>query len=131
YISMVYVLDLVEALLLAALSKKAEGKIYIIAEDKHYSWKEIQDAVAKALKVKAITLKIPRTVLFGAAILAELFSRTTGVNVLLNTHKVRELTGDWVCNIDKAGSELGFKPAYDISRGVELTAKWYKENKWL
>ncbi|OGF49773.1 MAG: hypothetical protein A2231_04525 [Candidatus Firestonebacteria bacterium RIFOXYA2_FULL_40_8] len=131
YLSMVYVMDLVEALLLSALSKKADGKIYIIAEDKHYSWKEIQDAVAKTLNVKSVTLKIPKSVLFGAALLAELFSGITGVNILLTTHKVRELTGDWVCNIKKAQEDLGFKPVYDINKGMELTAKWYNENKWL
>src|SRR3989339_667321 len=131
YLSMVFVLDLVEALLLSALSKKASGKIYIIAEDKHYSWKEIQDVVAGILEVKAITLKIPKTILFGAALIAELFSGVTGVNVLLTTHKVRELTGDWVCNIGRAKKDLGFKPLYDINKGMQLTAKWYKENNWL
>ncbi|MFH1074967.1 MAG: NAD-dependent epimerase/dehydratase family protein [Candidatus Firestonebacteria bacterium] len=131
YISMVYILDLVEALLLSALSEKANGKIYIIAEDKYYTWKEIQDAVAKALDVKAITIKIPRTILFSAAVIAELFSGITGKNVLLTTHKVRELTGDWVCNIGRAKEDLCFKPEYDIKRGMQLTAKWYMENKWL
>ncbi|OGF51869.1 MAG: hypothetical protein A2044_01325 [Candidatus Firestonebacteria bacterium GWA2_43_8] len=131
YLSMVYVEDLVSALLLAALSSKSAGKAYIIAEDKHYSWKEIQDAVAKTLNVRAFTLKIPKTVLMGSAILAELFSGVTGINVLLTTHKVRELTGDWVCNIGRAKEDLGFESKYDINRGMELTAKWYKENKWL
>jgi len=131
HISMIYVLDLVEAMLLAALSSIAAGKIYIIAEDKSYSWKEIQDVLAAILKVKAFTVKIPETVLFTAGFLAELFSKATGTGMLLTRQKVKELTGDWVCDISLAKKDLYFKPAYSMQKGMLETVKWYKENKWL
>lgn len=131
YISMVYVSDLVEAMMLAALSQKADGKVYIVAEDRCYSWKEIQDVVAEVLKVKAMTVRIPKTVLFTAAFFSELFSKATGKNLLLTINKVKEMTGDWVCDVSLAKRELGFKPEYSIKKGMEETVKWYKENKWL
>ena len=131
HISMIYVFDLVEAMLLAALSLAAEGKVYIIAEDRSYSWKEIQDVLAATLKVKAFTVKIPETVLFTAGFLAELFSKATGSGLLLTRQKVKEMTGDWVCDISLAKKDLFFKPAYSMEKGMIETVKWYKENKWL
>lgn len=131
HISMIYVSDLVEALLLSALTPKADGKTYIIAEDRCYSWKEIQDTLVAILKVKAVTVKIPKAVLFTAAFFAELFSKTTGVNLLLTTQKVKEMTGDWVCDISLAKKDLGFKPDYCLEKGLKETVRWYKDNKWL
>ena len=38
---------------------------------------------------------------------------------------------NWKCDISRARRELGYEPAYDLDRGVQLTIKWYKENKWI
>ena len=38
---------------------------------------------------------------------------------------------DWACDIGKARAELGYKPVYDIKKGIALTAQWYIENGWL
>ena len=38
---------------------------------------------------------------------------------------------NWRCDITPAINELGYKPNYDLTRGVEETIAWYKENKWL
>ena len=35
------------------------------------------------------------------------------------------------CYIAPAVSELGYRPRYDLSRGVREAVEWYKENKWL
>jgi len=131
YISLIYVSDLVEAMLLSALAPKADGKAFIVSEDRCYTWKEIQDTLASILGVKAFTIKIPGAVLFTAAFFAEMFSKTTGVDLLLTTQKVKELTGDWVCDVSLAKKELGFSPYYSMEKGMIETVKWYKENKWL
>ena len=38
---------------------------------------------------------------------------------------------NWRCDIQPAISELGYKPEYDLERGVKETIKWYQDNKWL
>ena len=38
---------------------------------------------------------------------------------------------NWRCDIQPAISELGYKPEYNLQRGVKETIKWYKDNKWL
>jgi len=38
---------------------------------------------------------------------------------------------NWRCDISPAQRDLGFKPEYDLERGVKETIRWYKENGWL
>ena len=38
---------------------------------------------------------------------------------------------NWMCDIKPAENELGYKPQYDLKRGVAAIIKWYKDNGWL
>jgi len=50
----------------------------------------------------------------------------------VNKEKINELSAaNWVCNIEKAKRELGFKPVYNLEDGVKESLDWYKKNNWL
>ena len=56
----------------------------------------------------------------------------TGTVSALNNDKYNIMRQrNWKCDISRARRELGYEPAYDLDRGVQLTIKWYKENKWI
>jgi UDP-glucose 4-epimerase len=38
---------------------------------------------------------------------------------------------NWQCDIQPLIDELGYKPKYDLAKGVKETIAWYKEEKWL
>lgn len=38
---------------------------------------------------------------------------------------------NWQCDIAPAVRELGYRPAYDLDRGVTETIAWYKKEGWL
>ena len=38
---------------------------------------------------------------------------------------------NWQCDITPAVRELGYRPAYDLDRGVTETIAWYKKEGWL
>ena len=50
----------------------------------------------------------------------------------MNRQKVREAAQKyWICDINKTENELGFKHAYPLQRGLEITWQWYRNNNWL
>jgi nucleoside-diphosphate-sugar epimerase len=38
---------------------------------------------------------------------------------------------NWVCDITKAKTLLGFEPRVSLKEGAKLTFEWYKKEKWL
>ena len=132
YLSLVYVKDLVQGLILAAESKKSSGQIYFLTDGKTYSWSEAFGIVRDSLGVKAIRLRIPKSLLVTFAFFSEAFTRLLGKTPLLHLGRAKELCQRfWLSDISKAKTDLGFLPEYDLEKGALETANWYKENKWL
>jgi nucleoside-diphosphate-sugar epimerase len=38
---------------------------------------------------------------------------------------------NWVCDITKAKTHLGFEPRIQLLQGAKLTFQWYKKENWL
>lgn len=132
YLSLVYVKDLVFGICLAAESEKAIGQIYFIANEKPSSFSDAQDLIQKALRVKAMTVRIPVFMFIFSAFLSQLFSSLKGEVASFNPQKAREISERfWICDITKARRELGFTPKYSLEQGAIETVDWYKQNGWL
>jgi len=132
FVSLVYVKDLVEGIILTAENPKANGQTYFIADDKIYSWSEAFKIIAKVLHKGTIPLRIPKSFVFFLAFLSESFSRLFGKTAVFNTQKVKEITQRyWGLNVSKAKTDLGFAPKYSLDKGAEETVRWYKEQSWL
>lgn len=132
YISLVYVKDLADGIILAAENPKAVGQTYFIADDKVYSWREAFNIIAEVLNKKTIPLKIPNSIVFFLAFLAEKLYRLIGKTPAFNTQKAKEITQRyWGLNVSKAKTELGFIPKFPLDRGTAETVKWYRESGWL
>ncbi|MFH0930602.1 MAG: NAD-dependent epimerase/dehydratase family protein [Candidatus Zixiibacteriota bacterium] len=132
YISLIFVKDLAQGIILAAENKNSSGQIYFIADKKVYSWSEAGKIIQKSLGVRVFKLRIPKSFLFTFASFSEMVSHLKGESALVNLQKANELSQRfWLCDISKAKNELGFSPEYDLEKGALETIKWYKENKWL
>ncbi|HEX9916520.1 MAG TPA: NAD-dependent epimerase/dehydratase family protein [candidate division Zixibacteria bacterium] len=131
-VSVCYIGDLIEGILLSAESEKSIGQTYFIADDRVYSWKEATDMIAKSLERKAISIRFPKSILFLSAYFSEMFAKLSKKQALLNRYKAKELSQSyWICDISKAISDLGFVPKVKLEEGSKETAEWYKLNKWL
>ncbi len=131
-LSLVYVSDLVDGFILAGESERATGEIYFISSEEIYTWREIEDAVLRALDRKVFKLKIPASLLYSLSFLSELFFKVQGKASPLNVEKVRDLRQkNWTCSIEKAKKELGYIQRVSLEEGMRRTIKWYIENKWL
>jgi len=132
YLSLCYIEDLIDGIILAAESPKGIGQIYFVADDRIYSWREAFGIIAKVLNKKTITLRIPNIFLFTMAFIAENIFGLLGKPTVINIQKVREITQKyWVCDVSKAKKELGFSPKYKLEEGAKKTVRWYKERGWL
>ncbi len=116
--------------------KGKPGEIYFISEESY----KIREVVEKAGEVMGVDLKIitiPKpigyTIGLSCEILAKIFPfppfrvRETG-RPYVSRRTVWWTTADrYICSIEKAKRELGYKPIYTLEEGLRRTIAWYME----
>ena len=124
--------DLVGAILLAASTRTKTGEIFFLSDGQDYRMDEINDSFAQAMEVTAFRLRLPPAVLCGLAGVAEYFSKVSGKPALISRGKAEEMIQpNWLCDITKARTLLGFEPQISLARGAKLTFDWYRNEHWL
>jgi nucleoside-diphosphate-sugar epimerase len=131
-ISLCYVRDIVQGILLAAEAPTKSGDIFFLSDGNDYRMEEIGDIIAQAMGITAFRIHVPKRLIRGIARFSEYLSGLLNRPSLLNKDKAMEiLQKDWVCDIAKAKTLLGFEPGVPLLEGARLTFEWYKEEKWL
>lgn len=130
-ISLIYVHDLVELILLALENESALGQTYFgRAYVSNYS--QFSEMIARALDKRPITITLPEMVLTPIEWWSKVEAKITGRPALLNDQRILDMREHyWLCSSDKARQELGFAPHHDLEAAVQATADWYQENGWL
>lgn len=132
YLSLVYVEDLADAIVLAAENNHADGQKYFVCFDQAYNWDEIGSVTSELLGKKAFKIRLPHSVLYSVGYLAELFSAFSSKPATLNIEKCKDITQlRWVCSNEKIKSELGFKAKFTLEESFRKTIDWYREMKWI
>jgi nucleoside-diphosphate-sugar epimerase len=102
--------DIVQAILLASKGKR-DREIFFLSDGKDYLMEEVSDTFASAMGVNPVCIRLPEWMVYGVASLSEYLSKFTGKPALLSRGKVEEMVQkNWVCDITKARTVLGFKP---------------------
>ena len=131
-VSLIYVGDLVEAILLAATSATAERQMFYVSDGKSYKWDTLNAAIARHLNPKAVTLPIPLTFIWLASRINGLLGQLLERPQDLNPDKWFEIKqAGWVCNSDRIQAELGFQPRWKLEDAIEATVAWYRKSGWL
>jgi nucleoside-diphosphate-sugar epimerase len=132
HVNLCYVQDIVRGILLAVETETKSGEIFFLSDGNDYRMEEIGDIVAQAMGITAFRIRVPKRMILGIACLSEYTSKLFGRPPLLNKDKAEEMIQkDWVCDITKAKTLLGFEPMVPLSEGAKLTFEWYKKEKWL
>jgi nucleoside-diphosphate-sugar epimerase len=132
FISPCFVQDLVTAILLAVGKETVSGSIYFVAENRAYSWSEFRQALLTTGDVKARKFKVPYFVAYLIGLFSEFGSLFTSRPSLTNRQKIDEAVQRyWTCDLGKIEKELGFIPEFSLSKGLEITWQWYRNNGWL
>ncbi len=132
YLTFVYVQDVVQAVFLA-LERGEIGRRYFLSDGKVYDSRTFSDLIRRELgNPWLLRIKAPIWLLRIITFCGEYVGRMTGKVTALNNDKFHIMKQrNWRCDIKPAMDELGYKPEYDLERGVPLTIQWCKENKWL
>lgn len=132
HLSLCYVQDIVQGILLAVETQTKSGDIFFLADGNDYRMEELGDIVAQAMGIIAFRIRVPKRIIWGIAFFSEYLSKLFKRPFLLNKDKAAEMIQkDWVCDITKARALLGFEPKVPLSEGARLTFEWYKNEKWL
>jgi nucleoside-diphosphate-sugar epimerase len=130
-LSMIHVRDVARALLLAAEKGKPAG-VYYVSDGEIHRWTEIGKKVAETLGRRARVVTLPRSVLWGAAVLFETLDRLGGPAGPVDREKVRRmLPRVWICSDERARRELGYATSRPLGQGLHETAAWYRAQGWL
>ena len=124
---LVYVSDVVQALLLALDHERAPGETFNITNDEPLTQEELLRSIAQEIGAKPPRVHVPFGPLYAAASVAERLSSwtrshhrppITRFGVAFNARDVR-------FSIDKARNLLGYAPRVPLREGVRRTAAWY------
>jgi dihydroflavonol-4-reductase len=131
WLSLIYVKDLVDLMLLALESRVAIGQTYFACNQAHRHT-ELSATIARVLNKRPLRITLPEAMLTPIALWSKVQGRLTGRPALLNEQKVTEMRRPyWLCSGEKAQRELGFAPQYDLETAIRETADWYLANGWL
>ena len=131
-LTFVYVKDIVQAVFLG-IEKQISRRTYFLADGKVYRSRAFSDLIRKELgNPFVIRLRCPLIILKVVSLLAEYWAKRRNTTSTLNSDKYRIMKQrNWQCDITPAVKELGYRPEYDLERGVKETIAWYKDKGWL
>lgn len=131
-ISIIYVKDLVSAIITAAESSK-KGETFFVCNDEGVNWLELGEEIKKAVgKKSVIKLNIPEKLVYPIGFASDILARITRKPALLNNQKLIEMKQEaWLCSNKKIKEILGWKSGYTLSSGIKETADWYFKEGWI
>jgi nucleoside-diphosphate-sugar epimerase len=138
--SVIYVDDLVSALLLAARQGRTlsigvhdNQGIYFVTSEESLTYSGMGRAAAKAMNIATYrTVRLPMFLCWFGAYFNQFRALLMHKPIIFTADKVREaIAGYWICSSDKAKAELGLKCVTNLADGFRLTGEWYRRQGWL
>lgn len=128
HITFIYVKDL-SRLIFDSLESSIKSKSYFVTDLKSYTTKEFNDIVKRVLNKKTLSIVFPKPIVKFLAFISEKLSCVfLGKVPTLNTEKFKEISSlNWLCDCEDLVKDFGYKPDYDLKRGVEESIAWYKK----
>ena len=131
-ISLIHVIDLVNGFYLAAVNDKSKNQIYFISSEKYYTWEEIGKVTSKVIGKTPVKIKVPHSIVFSIASVAQFFAAFSPNPATLNIEKAKDITQTlWTCDTSKAVNHLNYHQKISIEEGIKRTVDWYKKMKWI
>lgn len=114
--SMVYVGNVVSALIACATHRKAANQIYLISDGEDISTPQLIAKISTVLNSRNRTFYFPISLIYFAA---TLFGKRAAI---------QRLTQSLIIDSAKIRKELGWQPPFTLIDGLKITADWYKQS---
>jgi dihydroflavonol-4-reductase len=127
-----YVADIVDGMITAVESDNTIGQTYLLGESPSFTWKEIMDAMAKAMGRRAISVWLPFHLLYLAGAISMAIGWLRRRRPFLHLRNVAYLRHRyWRVDTRKAEREFGYTTRHRLAEGLTLTAGWYSDQDLL
>jgi len=112
-----------------ATSDPGQG-YYFFADDEQPNYADLGRRIGVALGRRRVrVVRVPEWTSWSVATASEMAARLRGRPSILNRDKIREATaGSWICSVDRARDELGFRPAASLDERLRQTAESYRQS---
>lgn len=131
-LSAVHAVDLANALIAAANTPAAIGRIYNACHPDVFTSAEFCRAIGVAMGRPIGTLRIPAAVGRALLTLTETSARLTGQTTILTADKANEFFQPaWTGDPTPLIRDCDWRPRYDLRSGLADTYQWYRKAGWL
>ena len=114
---LIYVGNLVDALLACAMHPAAVGQTYLVSDGEGVSTPDLIRSLAKALSQRCFVFPFP---IFMMQFLAMLLGKSVAVDRLTQSLQI---------DSSKIRDELGWRPPFTLQQGLQATSEWYLQSK--
>ncbi|MFQ5481289.1 MAG: NAD-dependent epimerase/dehydratase family protein [Nitrospinaceae bacterium] len=132
FLSLIYVHDLVEAMLRAASGAGESPGVYFVTDGRVYSWEDVGKTAASILAVQPRTLVLPEGIVNALSMVAQGWAGLRREAPILDRHEVRNLKQRaWTASPQKFFDAFQFQPRFGLEQGLTATLNWDRQNNWL
>lgn len=125
-------IDLARALIAVVAPPEAEGRTYYPCHPVVFTSAEFARAVGRAVGRRVVIPRLPQWLARGALVLTEAGARLAGRATLLTRDKANEFFQPaWTGDPEPLTRDTGWRADHDLTTGLALTARWYRESGWL
>lgn len=117
--SVLHVRNLIQAIILAATRREANGRIYVVTDSKDYSTQAIVKHIARAVGRKMAVPRVPVGLLHFAARMGDAVGSLIGRRVPFDSAALQKLIGSQYFSSSRIARELGYKPQYDFESSID------------
>lgn len=123
---LIYVDDLVDAMITLASCPAAVGEAYNLRDPSDMTWRDYFDVLANGLGVRRAWLDLPVGLAFPIGRLSEAAYKLVRASSrpLVTRHAIFVLSRDQGYIVDKARRDIGFSPAIGVEAGLRRTLDW-------
>jgi dihydroflavonol-4-reductase len=131
-LSLIYVADLVQAMIMVCNPRAEQEKIYFVTDGETYSWQEVAKAAADKMNVSMKALTIPESILIPIAIFFEALAMLSTKPALFDRQRMIDIRQScWTASPKNFFRDFDFTPQFNLTTGLAHTLDWYVKQKWL
>lgn len=125
--SMVHVVDVVRAAMLAAGKPAASGQCYIVTDGRPYSTRELYDLICHGLGKPVPRWHVPLWTLKALGRMGDVIGRIRGKRFLFDSDALDKLVGSAWYSSEKISRELGYRPTITLEDAMPEMIAWYRK----
>lgn len=129
--SLCFVENLVDAMVLAAKSNKGIGETFLVDDGRPYSLNEIVHEIAKAEGKRLSSFSIPLPVAYMVGVFFEFLAKILPIELPLSRKRITTLTANFAFDITKIKNTLRYSPKIPFSKAVVQTINAFNKEKLL